>query len=105
MANGIGGVITPKQMKGLMIAEHLAAISLLTLVILWIGGIATYSRTQLTPLRQQVEAYQAANVALISGDSQVVIAGVIWQVEVNQDGVKVVNATMHFTQTLRRDLD
>lgn len=92
-------------MKGLMIAEHLAAISVFALVIVWLSGIVTYSRAQLSPLRLQVEAYQAANVALVSGESQVLIAGSVWQVEVSENGVKVVNPITNFTQTIRRDAD
>lgn len=105
MANGIGGVVTLRRKTGLIIAEHLAAISVLALVIVWLAGIVTYSQTQLAPLRLRVEAYQAANVALVSGDDHVVIAGVTWKVEVSGNGVKVVNPAVHFTQTLRRDPD
>lgn len=92
-------------MKGLMLAEHLAAISVFALAIVWLSGIMTYSRTQLVPLRLQVEAYQAANTALVTGDKQAVIAGNTWQVEVSDNAVKVVNTATDYTQTLRGDAD
>lgn len=89
----------------MLIAEHLAAISVFALVIAWLSGIATYSRTQLTPLRLQVLAYQVANVALVTGQEHVIMAGDEWFVEVSDNGVKVADPTAHFTQTLRRDAD
>ena len=92
-------------MKGLMLVEHLAAISVFALAIVWLSGIVTYSQTQLAPVRLQVEAYQAANTALVTGDKQVVIAGITWQVEVSDHAVKVVNTATKYTQTLRRDVD
>jgi preprotein translocase subunit YajC len=92
-------------MKGLMIAEHLAAISVFALVIVWLSGIVTYSQMQLAPVRLRVEAYQAANTALVTGDKQVMIAGITWQVEVSNNGVKVVNTATRYAQTLRRDAD
>ncbi|WP_191991429.1 hypothetical protein [Lacticaseibacillus manihotivorans] len=88
-----------------MIAEHLAAISVFALAIVWLSGIVTYSQTQLAPLRLQAEAYQAANTALVTGDKQVVIAGITWQVEVSDNAVKVVNTATQYTQTLGRDAD
>lgn len=92
-------------MKGLVIAEHLAAISVFALAIGWLGGLANYSRTELSPLRLQVEAYQAANVALVTGESQVVVAGVRWQVKVGEAGVQVSNSQADYHTTLRRDAD
>lgn len=86
-----------------MIAEHLAAISVFALAIVWLSGIATYSQTQLAPVRIQVEAYQAANTALVTGEKQVVIAGITWQVEVSDSAVEVVNTATRFSQTIRRD--
>lgn len=88
-----------------MIAEHLAAISVFALAIVWLSGIVTYSQTQLAPVRVQVEAYQAANTALVTGEKQVVIAGITWQVEVSDSAVKVVNTATKFTQTIRRDVN
>lgn len=88
-----------------MIAEHLAAISVFALVIVWLSGVATYSQTQLAPVRVQVEVYQAANTALVTGAKQVVIAGITWEVEVSGSAVKVFNTATKFTQTIRRDAD
>ncbi|WP_125708159.1 hypothetical protein [Lacticaseibacillus porcinae] len=88
-----------------MIAEHLAAISVIALAIMWLGGIITYAHAQLDPIRQQVSAFQAANTALVTGESQVIVAGQDWEVEVKANGVQVVNRQTHVTQTIRRDHD
>ena len=105
LATGNGGVITTRRISGLLIAEHLAAISVFALVIAWLSGIATFSRTQLTPLRLQVLGYQVANAALVTGQEHVMMAGDEWLVEVSDNGVKVADPAAHFTQTLRRDAD
>lgn len=88
-----------------MIAEHLGAISLFALAIMWLGGLISYAHAQLDPIRQQVEAFQVANTALVTGESQVIVAGQVWEVEVKANGVQVFDRQTHTTQTIWRDHD
>ncbi|WP_179394933.1 hypothetical protein [Lacticaseibacillus absianus] len=52
-------------MKAMLLAEHLAALSVTVFVVLWLTMVQTAYREQVVPMRTQTLAVYAARVALM----------------------------------------
>ncbi|WP_125705535.1 hypothetical protein [Lacticaseibacillus daqingensis] len=50
--------------KGVLLAEHLAALSVMTLVVVWLVIVARVYTQQISPLARQVAVATAAQVAV-----------------------------------------
>ncbi|WP_461213340.1 hypothetical protein [Lacticaseibacillus sp. GG6-2] len=82
-----------------MIAEHLGALLVITMGVAWVAGVASYGAVILTPLREEASAMHAANVALQTGATIVLVGERRWQVKLTRTVIEVTSDDAQFTFT------
>lgn len=88
-----------------MLAEHLAALLVVALIVGWITVLARVYQQTVLPKRLAASAYYAANVALVTHDQTVVVGQNTWRVTITKERIEVVGNGQTYTFTPRHDAD
>lgn len=92
-------------MNGLVVAEHLAALLIVALIVGWLTLLARVYQQTVLPKRLAATAYYAANVALVTHDPTVVVGQTTWQVSITTTRIEVVGNGQTYTFTPGHDHD
>ncbi|WP_338214877.1 hypothetical protein [Lacticaseibacillus salsurivasis] len=97
--------------RGSVLAEHLAAIAVVAMVVLWVVLVQTAYQTQVAQVQRALEARYAARVALQllapgeTGSQSISVGQHTWQVTVTNGGVEALEGGQRFAFTFGNDDD